>query len=52
MCVCQKRESWLVLGVKADCLTRDLDLWVGCPLWVFFLARIYESFGENHGKLR
>ena len=47
--------GWLVVGVKADCLTRDLGLWVECPSWGSFyriLARIYASFGENHGKLQ
>ena len=26
----------VVVGVKADCLTRDLGLWVVCPPWGFF----------------
>ena len=47
--------GWLVVGFMADCLTRDLDQWVGWPPWGSFqgiLARIYASFGENNGKLR
>ena len=26
----------LVVDSKADCLTRDLDLWVECPPWGSF----------------
>ena len=26
----------VVVGFKVDCLTGDLDLWVGCPQWEFF----------------
>ena len=26
----------VVVGVKADCLTRDLGLYVGCPPWGSF----------------
>ena len=40
---------------KADCLTKDVGLWVECPPWGSFyriLACIYGSFRENHGKLR
>ena len=47
--------GWLVVGSKADSLTRDLGLWVDCPPWGVFLrdpSRIYACFGENHGKLR
>ena len=29
--------DWLVVGVKADYLTRDLGLWEGCPPWGVFL---------------
>ena len=29
--------GWLVVGFKADCLTRDLGVWVGCPPWEIFL---------------
>ena len=31
-------DGWLLLvvGVKADYLTRDLGLWVGCPPWGSF----------------
>ena len=25
--------DWLVVGVKVDCLTRDLGLWVEYPPW-------------------
>ena len=49
------KVGWLVGGIKADCLTRDLGLEVECPPWGSFqgiLARIYASFGENQGKLR
>ena len=28
--------DWLVVGFKADCLTRDLDLWVESPPWGSF----------------
>ena len=51
----ENTEEVVVGGVKADYHTRDLGLWVGCPPWGSFygiLARIYASFGENHGKLR
>ena len=47
--------GWLVVGVKSDCLPRDLGLQVECPPWgslYGIVARIYASFGENHGKLR
>ena len=27
---------WLVVGFKADCLTRDLGQCVECPPWGFF----------------
>ena len=27
----------IVVGFKADCLTRDSSLWVECPLWGVFL---------------
>ena len=43
--------SWLVVGFMADCLTRELGQWVGCPPLGSFqgiLARIFASFGENH----
>ena len=45
----------MIVVFKADCLARDLGLWVKCPLWGSFqgiLAHIYSSFRENHGKLR
>ena len=29
--------DWLVVGSKADRLTRDLGLWVECPPWGVFL---------------
>ena len=29
-------DGWLVVGFKADCLTRDLGLKVECPLWESF----------------
>ena len=47
--------SWLVLRLRHIVFTRDLGLKRKCPLWGSFygiLARIYWSFGENHGKLR
>ena len=50
-----KYIGWLAVGFKADCLKGDLGLWVGCPPLTSLegiLARIYASFGENHGKLR
>ena len=25
--------GWLVVGFKADCITRDLGIWVECPPW-------------------
>ena len=31
-----KRVGGGGVGVKADCLTRDLDLWVKCAAWGFF----------------
>ena len=34
---CKEMVGWLVVGVKADYLTRDLGLWVGCPPWGVFL---------------
>ena len=43
------------VGVKPDCLKKDLGLWMGCLPWgsfYGFLARIYANFGENLGKLR
>ena len=48
-------DGWLFGGFMADCLTRDLGQWVGCPPWGSFsgiVARIYASFGENHEKLK
>ena len=46
--------GWLVVGIKPIVFLKDLGLRTRCPRWVFFkgLARIYVSFGENHGKLR
>ena len=28
--------GWLVVEFMANCLTRDLGQWVGCPPWGFF----------------
>ena len=45
----------LVVGFKADCLTRYVGLCVGCPPWGSFqgiLAHMYASFGKEQGKLR
>ena len=30
-------DGWMDVGIKTDCLTRDLGLLVKCPLWGVFL---------------
>ena len=32
----ESKVGWLVVGVKADCLSGDLGLWIGCPPWGSF----------------
>ena len=27
------KVRWLIVGCKADCLTGDGSLWMGCPPW-------------------
>ena len=49
-CQCKiDRYGWLVVGFKANYLTSNLGLWMGCPPWGEFLR---DPTGENYGKLR
>ena len=50
-----KLVGWLVVRVRPIFLMWDVGLWGEYPRWGSFEgipARIYMSFGENHGKLR
>ena len=52
----QKVVVVVIVGFKADCLTRNLGLWMGLGLHEDLsrgvLARVHASFGENHRILR
>ena len=45
-------SGWLVVGIKADCLTRDLGVLVECPPWGVFLGDLSPYLREFGRKPR